>query len=52
MRELPQGAGHRVVFAVVEGVLEVVALADGIFAVVVVGFVVVEVDFAEESGFL
>lgn len=51
MRELPQGAGHRVVFAVVEGVLEVVALADGVFAVVVVGFVVVEVDFAEESVF-
>ena len=51
VRELAQGAGHRVVFAVVEGVLEVVALADGVFAVVVVGFVVVEVDFAEESVF-
>ena len=50
MRELPQGAGERVVFAVVGGVLEVVASADGVFAVVIFGFVVVEVDFAEESG--
>lgn len=51
MRKLAQGACERVVFAVVHGVLEVVARADGVFAVVAVGFVVVEVDFAEESGF-
>lgn len=50
MRELSQGAGERVVFAVVGWVLEVVAGADGVFAVVIFGFVVVEVDFAEESG--
>lgn len=45
---MPQGAGERVVFAVVGGVLEVVASADGVFAVVVLGFVVVEVDLTEE----
>lgn len=50
VRELSQGAGERVVFAVVGWVLEVVAGADGVFAVVIFGFVVVEVDFAEESG--
>lgn len=49
MRELAQRAAEVVVFAIVEGVLEVVALADCVFAVVSVGFVVVEVDFAEES---
>lgn len=50
MRELPQRPRQVVVFAVVEGVLQVVALADRVLAVVAVGFVVVEVDFAEESG--
>lgn len=48
MRELSQGSREGVVFAVVGGVLEVVARADGVFAVVVFGFVVVEVDLAEE----
>lgn len=52
MRELSQGSREGVVFAVVGGVLEVVAGADGVFAVVVFGFVVVEVDLAEESVFL
>lgn len=49
MRELSQRPREVVVFAVVKGVLQVVALADRVFAVVAVGFVVVEVDFAEES---
>lgn len=49
MRELPQGSGERVIFAVVGRILEVVAGADGVFAVVAFGFVVVEVDLAKES---
>jgi hypothetical protein len=47
--ELAQGAGEGVVFLVVEGSLEMVAAADGGFAVRGVGFVGVEVDFAEKS---
>lgn len=50
MRELTEGTAEEVVFFVVEGVLEVVAAADGGFAVVGVGFVGVEVYFFEESG--
>lgn len=50
MRELAEGATEGVVFFVVEGVLEVVASADGGFAVGGVGFVGVEVDFFEEPG--
>jgi hypothetical protein len=50
VRELSQGSSESVVFAVIGWVLEVVAGADGVFAVVVFGFVVVEVDLAEESG--
>lgn len=49
MRQLAEGAGEHIVFAVVGGVLEVVAGADGMFAVVAFGFVVVEVDLAKES---
>jgi hypothetical protein len=47
--ELPQRPGQRVVGFVVCVVLEVVALADLVLAVPAVGFVVYEVDFAEES---
>lgn len=50
--EAAQVTAYDVVFLVVEGALQVVARADGLFAVVVVGFVGVEVDFSEESGFL
>lgn len=50
MCELSQRASEGVVFLVVHGILEVVALADGMFAMAGVGFVVVEVDFAEESS--
>lgn len=46
---MAEGAAEEVVFFVVEGVLEVVAAADGGFAVGGVGFVGVEVDFFEES---
>lgn len=52
VRELPQGAAQRVVFLVVERVLEEVAVADGLLAVAAVGFVGVEVDFFEESALL
>lgn len=50
MCELPQGAAEGVVFFVVKRMLEVVASADGGFAVSGVGFVGVQIDFAEESG--
>lgn len=49
MGELPQRPGERVIGLVVCVVLEVVALADLVLAVSAVGFVVYEVDFAEES---
>ena len=49
MCELSQVAAESIVFFVVHRILEVVALSDGVFAVVVVGFVGVEVYFAEES---
>lgn len=51
MRELAQGAAEGVVLFVVSVVLEVVALADLVFAMRGVGFVGVKVDFAEESFF-
>jgi len=50
VRQLPQGAAQRVVLLVVERVLEVVSSADDLLAVVGVGFVGREVDFAEESA--
>ena len=49
MSELAERAAEEIVFFVVEGVLEVVAAADGGFAVVGIGFVGIEVDFFEES---
>lgn len=49
MRETAQLPAYGVVFLIVEGALEVVACADGLFAVVVVGFVSVEVDLSKES---
>lgn len=52
MRQLSHGPSEVVVFAVVERVLQVVALAHSVFAMVAVGFVVVEVDLAEESIWL
>lgn len=52
MRELAKGAAERVVFLVVERVLQVVTGSDCVFAVRGVGFVGVEVYFAEESGSL
>jgi hypothetical protein len=47
--ELAQRPRERVVGFVVCVVLEVVALPDLVLAVAAVGFVVYEVDFAEES---
>lgn len=52
MCKLSQGPSEVVIFAVVERVLQVVALAYSVLAMVAVGFVVVEVDFAEESVWL
>ena len=53
MSELAHGAAEDIVFAVVEGVGEVVAAAYGMFAMGgSVGFVGDEVDFAEEFGFV
>lgn len=52
MCELPEGAAEGVVFLVVAIILEVVALADVVFAVGGVGFVGVEVYFSEESVFV
>lgn len=52
MCELPEGATEDVVFLIVAIILEMVALADVVFAVGGVGFVGVEVYFAEESGFV
>lgn len=48
--ELAEGAAEPVVFGVVGGGLDAVAAQDGGFAVVVVGFVGGEVDFAEEPA--
>ena len=52
--ELAEAAAQGVVLAIVERVGEVVAAADGVFAVGgrAVGFVGDEVDFAEEFGFM
>lgn len=52
MGQLAQRSAQLVVFAVVGGVLQVVARADERFAMVVVGFVGVEVDFAKELFFV
>lgn len=52
MRKLSQRSGEVVVFAVVERILQVVALAYGVLTVVTVGFVVVEVDLTEEPVLL
>ena len=50
---MTQFAAQGVVFAVVQRLSEVVAAADGGFAVRgAVGFVGEEVDFAEEAGFV
>lgn len=48
--ELTERAADAVVFGVVGGGLDAVAAEDGGFAVVVVGFVGGEVDFAEEPA--
>ena len=48
MCDLAEGAADAVVFCVVGGVCDCVASADGGGAVVVVGFVGGEIDFAEE----
>ena len=48
--ELAEGTAEPVVFGVVGGGLDAVAAQDGGFAVVVVGFVGGEVDFAEEPA--
>lgn len=47
---MAQRTAEGIVFLVVHCILQVVSLSDGMFAVVVVGFVGVEVYFAEESG--
>lgn len=49
MCETPQVAAEEVVFGVVLCPLQVVSGADGVFAVVVFGFVGVEVYLPEES---
>lgn len=50
MCETAQIAAQDIVFGVVLRSLQVVSGADGLFAMVVFGFVGVEVDFAEESN--
>lgn len=50
MGELTEGSAHRIVFAVVHGVLEEIALADLMFAVVSVRFIGVEIDLPEKSA--
>lgn len=48
VRQLSEGSAQRVVLLVLEGLLDVVSLTDGVLAVIGVGLVRVKVDFAEE----
>jgi hypothetical protein len=48
--ELTQGTAEGVVFLIIHWVLQEVPLADLMFAVIAVGFVVVEVDLPEKSA--